>query len=263
MVLSQANNILQTEVQKSNNSILAKNMSLTSTLGFDSNFYADEFDSNQNLNAQFLLGYKLSPEYTLQLRLSYNKGVTGAREALMEDSRLTLMKMPIVLIKDTLILAPGVSAIIPLNRLSTEDSKLRTALEVNPALVLNITKTISLTYLPRLRKNFHEFTTNNKGEQLTDFSMINIALLSWSATERVGFTAGLFYVESWQYDSIQNAPSYLSLLETSYMVDPRNNLALGLSTQGQVVNNEVGEDETITFYDRNRSSLYLNYNHIF
>lgn len=263
ILFAQANNILQTDVGNSSSSFLPKDMTLSTSLGFDSNLYTDKYDSFQNINAQALIGYKLNDEYSLQLRLAYDKGITGARESLMQDSRLTVMKKPITLIKDTLILAPSISGIIPINKLSTEDSRLKTALEVNSALVLNITKYLSFTYIPRVRKNFHEFTTNNNGEQLTDFSLINIALLSWSVAEKISLTTGLFYVEAWQYDSIRRAPVYLSLIEAGYMLDRKNNLAIGLSTEGQVIDNERAEDETISFYDQNKSSLYINYNHIF
>lgn len=257
------NNAVLTGIASPEGSGIFKNFSLRTVIGYESNFYESQFDNSQGATLEAFLGYKINEGYRMQLFISGEKGFTQGRQEITRDSRLSIIGKTYSLIKDRLVLIPSIIGVIPTSESSKDDNSLQTALELSPIFSLTINKFLNFTYIPRFRKNVHEFETNSKGEFSTDYSLLHFMFLSWAISDKLSFNPGLIYVNSWGYDNNKKADAYLSLLELSYSVDPKNVLSLGVRNSGELVDNERGKDQELTFLNEETSVAYLNYSYQF
>jgi hypothetical protein len=157
----------------------------------------------------------------------------------------------------------GIIGIIPKSERSVKRNRLNTAFEISPTLVFDMSKYVTgltLIYIPRVRKNFHEFETDINGENLTDYSMINIAVASYSVSEKISVASTLVYVTSRTYIGTANAPGYLTAQDITYTFSRKYSASLGIETGGQVRALERGENENIKIYDADTTQFYAGFN---
>lgn len=231
-----------------NSSLLKKvlsNFSLRANLEYVTDFLEDSSISKYKGSSwQLFLTYKLNEDYSIRAFYFGDKKFSQGRDEISNDTRVSLIKKAFNL-TENLKYSPSISFVIPTGDNSNLRDKLTTALEINTNLSYSITDALSLSYNPRLRKNFHEYTINRVGTSLTDYSIVHFLFSSYSFTEKLSFNPGVLYSNAWNYNSRKIDDTYLSILDLTYALDKSTNVSIGTRTGGSVSRNEKGEDKTI------------------
>ena len=238
---------------------LFKDLTLRANIGYESNFQKqDSYDRSSGFVAEGYITYRINDDYRAQLFISGEKNFTGGRQEITRDSRLSLIGKTYPLYKQALTLTPSIIGVIPTSETSRDTDKLRTAIELSPSFNYKTNNYITLSYIPRFKKNFHEFETNRNGDVLTDYSVLHFMFASYSFTEKFSFNPGLIYVNAWNYNGRRVEDSYLAIMGLSYAYDTTTSFTVGVRTDGSVVENERGANENVEFYNRDRSIGYIN-----
>lgn len=239
--LSSINTSLKTSSLKK----ILSNFSLRANLEYVSDFQEDtSLDKYYGISWQAFLTYKINENYSLRAFYFGDKELTQGRQEISNDTRVSLIGKNYDL-TDHLKLRPSVSFVIPTGNTSNLRDQLTTALEVNSNFSLKLNEFFNISYNPRLRKNFHEYTTNREGNTLTDYSIMHFLFFSYSFAEKFSFNPGMLYINAWNYNSRKINDTYLTILDLTYALDKKTNISVGTRTSGSVVNNEQGKDQTV------------------
>ena len=252
-------NLTTAPLTNRNRTGIFKDFTLRANIGYESNFEKqDSYDKSSGFIAEGYITYRINDDYRTQLFISGEKNFTGGRQEITRDSRLSLIGKTYSLYKQALTFTPSIIGVIPTSETSKDTDKLRTAIELSPSFNYRTNNYITLSYIPRFKKNFHEFETNRNGVTLTDYSVLHFMFASFNFTEKFSFNPGLIYVNAWNYNGRRVADSYLAILGLSYAYDTTTSFTVGVRTDGTVVDKERGRNENVEFYNTDRSIGYIN-----
>lgn len=204
------------------------------------------------------VAYRLSSEYTTRVWLNATKDMSKSYETTINDTRLTLIKNPISISKK-LMMIPSASLILPTSENSKRNQDMIAGIELNPAFAYTVNNKISLSYLPRIQKNFHEYTTSRTGAVNTEYRLIQFMGASYAFDDKFSFNPLVIYVDTWSYRGTQRTPSYLTILDFGYRYSGNLSFSVGASTGGSILDRENGPDQTLELYDANVANYYINF----
>jgi hypothetical protein len=210
----------------------------------------------------FGLGYKISAIDSLSLSNTMSKDLENKYEESFYDSRLTYTRSKLVNYKNMTINL-GLIGVIPVSDKSVKRDRLTTAIEVSPTSIFDMAAYVpglTFIYIPRIRKNFHEFKTDINGGNLNEYSMINILVGQFSFNEKISFSSTIVYVLSRSYTESNNDSAYLTSQDLSYSFNQTYSANVGIETGGQIRQLERGQDENIKFFDKDTTAFYAGFN---
>jgi hypothetical protein len=226
--------------------------------------FKETSDESKYVGSQLNLGvgYRFSPVDSIFLNNTMFKDLENNYEESFLDSRLTYTRAGIYKNKNMTVNL-GFIGIIPVSERSTKRDRLTTALEVSPTAIFDMAAYIpglTLIYIPRVRKNFHEFRTDINGGNLTEYSMLNILVGSFAVNDSISLSSTLVYVLSTEYTGTNNNPAYLTAQDITYSFNRTYSASLGIETGGQVRALERGQDENIKIFDADTTQFYAGFN---
>lgn len=210
----------------------------------------------------FGVGYRLSSRDSLFLNSTMFKELDNNYDESFFDSRLTFTRAGVLKYKNMTV-NMGLIGIVPVSERSIKRDRLRTAFEISPTAIFDMSATLpglTLIYIPRVRKNFHEFETDINGRNLTEYSMLNILVGSYAVNEKISISSTLVYVLSRSYVGSNNDPSYFTAQDITYAFNRTYSASVGIETGGQVRALERGEDENIEIFNADTTQFYAGFN---
>lgn len=201
--------------------------------------------------------YQLTRNYAVQGTIWFDKGLTGGQENLVRDTRVGIAKTPTKLGKG-LLLAPNITATLPTSEFSRRNLRLNAGLEFNPTIIYQPNSLTTVFYTPRMRANFHEFTTTETDRVNTQYQFTQLAGVSYSLSNKWTITPIILFTERWSYEGTQIDPTYLTILEMRYQIDRQKYVSFGTLTGGALYDAEVGPDQTIEVFEENSTNIYAN-----
>jgi len=254
---SQSSNKTQSQLNLADNAAFAStspfSAMIDSTFSTDTKEFGDDkVSGNQTL---IFLNYRLNSEYTGRLFFSVDKQLSNGYETIIGDTRVRIAKRGIKL-SDKATLLPSASLVLPTSEKSKRNEEKIAGLELNLGVNYQLSNSLSVFYLPRVIKNFHEYETSRTNSVNVDYSIMQILSLGYRYNDKWSFTPTVLYFNSWAYGGTQRDPSYISILELGYLHSRSLQLAVGTMTGGALVNLENAPDKSFELYDKNTSSLY-------
>lgn len=148
--------------------------------------------------------------------------------------------------------------ILPTNEVSRKRDHLNFSIEINPNFSYKLTDKLSFYYIPRMIKNFHEYETSETNSVLPEYKIIQFYNLNYQITDKWGFSPTFIYVDTWSYLGTERDDEWGLDFLTTYEMNKRINIGLGLASSGDFARKEKGPDSTVQIYDKNSSTIYLN-----
>ncbi len=223
--------------------------------------FSDETKSTSGEMA-FSLMYKINDSYGAKISASASKDLSDSYEQELGDIKVSLSHKALSL-TEKLKLSPSVAVGLP----TSKDSKLLYeqygTLDLRAGLSYGITDTITASYGPMVRKYFNKYTTSKDGTLLDSYRVYHSTALSFSVTEKFSITPSLVYINVWAYTGTRHNDKAGTSLDLSYSVSESLSASVGTSTRGSIYATEKGPDKSITIYDKNKSSFYMNVGIVF
>ena len=208
---------------------------------------------------EIALGYQTDAENSFSLNVPFEKELSGAYEARFQlDTRLSHTRADLYQYKN-LNLSFKSSLVYPTTEISKLEREMVAGFELSPIFSFDLNKYatgLGFIYIPRYRKDFHKYTVDRSGNQISEQSFLHIFVLNYNFWEKYTFQSALVYVNSWRYDGAQGFDSYLTVQELSAQITPKLGLTLGLETAAALVNPERGESNGIQIFDKEVSQVY-------
>lgn len=242
---------------QANLAVNSKKLTTTFNITTTTDSQSDLEEKSLSTDIWIFVAYRLSSEYTGRIWINTTKDMADSYETTINDTRLTLIKKPIAL-NDKLTLIPSASLVLPTSEVSKRNQDMIAGVELNPALAYSLNKKVSFSYLPRMQKNFHEYTTSRTNAVNTEYRLIQFIGASYAFNEKFSFNPLLIYVNSWSYRGTRRDPSYLSILDLSYNYQKDLSFSVGATTGGSMLDRENGPDQTIEVFDENVANYYVN-----
>lgn len=205
--------------------------------------------------------YAINSKYTALMNLWFDKGLSQGFEERLNDIRVGAFRNPLKYGK--LLVIPNVIATIPASENSKRNQDMIVGLEFNPNLVYLQNDLLNFFFTPRIRRNFHQFTTSRSDQVNVEYSFMGIGGFSYNVTDRFSFQPAVIYIQNRTYTGTNRDPSYLTILEGRYQIDSKSYALFGTTTGGSIYSTEMGPDQNIELFDENTSSIYANYGFLF
>lgn len=219
-------------------------------------------DKGYNTQLWYFLRYKINSTYSARLWVDITKDFADSFEEKLNDTRLTLIHSPLSIIEKVKMI-PSVSVVLPTSEASKRNQEMIMGVELNPTLAYKATDKLSFSYLPRLVKNFHEYTTTRDNKTNTEYKIIQFYSMNYSITDKWYFGPTLIYSTSWSYSGRRRNPAYLSVLETGYSILDNLTVATGIQQGGTIFDQQNGPDNNIEIFDENATTYYGNFKFTF
>lgn len=228
-------------------------------VNFETN--GQELNSDQkNLNSTnwLFLYYKINNDFRTRMWLSYSKSLSQNYEESFNDTRITTYYKTLN-ITDKLTFTPSVGAVIPTSERSSRRDGLHLGVELSPSFGYMVNEKFRVSYLPRVIKNFHEFTTSENNRVNVEYGLLQFLSMSYSFSDKIYLAPTLIYSDRWTYLGTQRDPAYVTLVELGYRYSRDLSFAIGTSTGGSVSVRENGPDQNIEIFNNNRTSYYAKF----
>jgi hypothetical protein len=226
-------------------------------LGFSTDMRRfEDKDKAASTLAQITLRYQGDAKNRFTLMTGGEKGLTQGREERLQNARFSYTRVGAGK-WGKLIYNQTFTGVYPLNKDAKVRDEMLGAFEISPTFIYPADK-LTLVYIPRVTRNFHKFETSRANTVNTEYSFMQIFVMSYQLSDKWSLSPTLLYIDSWSYQGTQRDDGYLSLLEANYQWDRTTTLVMGLMNGGSVVANQVGQDQTIELYDENTSTVYGN-----
>lgn len=237
-------------------------LSGSAELGFSTDFKGWD-DERKTSGSQVFLRprFRINNQYTALLNASFEKGMSQGYQERLGDIRVGVVKRPAIYGK--LLVIPNMIATLPTSEMSKRNQDLIMGLEINPNMVYQQSSLLSFFFTPRLRKNFHEYTTTRDDKVNTEYSLTAIGGFLYALTDRFSLQPALIYVQNRSYQGTDRDPNYLVALEGRYQINKNSYALLGTTNGGSIYGAEQGPDSQIEIFDKNTSSFYANYGILF
>lgn len=207
----------------------------------------------------YFLTYKINSEYSARLWVDIAKDLATSYEDKLNDTRITLSKKGWE-IGGGVKFSPSASIVLPTSEASKRNEELNAGVEINPSFGYKMLDgKLSLSYLPRFVKNFHEYTTSRTNKTNTEYKSVQFYSAKYAVTDKLTTGATLIYSNTWSYEGTRRSPSYLSILEVGYELSESFSVATGIMQGGSIVDRENGPDGEIELYDENTTTFYGNF----
>jgi hypothetical protein len=215
-------------------------------------------DKGYDTQLWYFLTYKINDTYKARLWIDITKDFTDSYEEKIKDTKITLSRKGWAL-TEKLKLSPSVTSVIPTSEKSKRNEELQLGIQVNPSLSYKLTESVSLSYLPRMIKNFHAYETSRTNKTNTEYKLVQFYSVGYSFAEKWSVSTLLIHSNTWSYKGTRRDPSYMTNLELSYDVNESLSLATGTIQGGSILDRENGPDKNISLYDENETTLYGNF----
>jgi len=214
---------LKQEPKANNNKKLNASLSIGAETDFNE---VSNQDKEYATSLGLKLGYQLNSEYKLSLSLEADKDLSDSYEEKLQstDAKVSFSKSPIMLTKD-LILAPSIGYIYPTTKKSKVRDGMLSAVEFNSAFVYQLSSAVSVTYMPRVRRYFHEYTTSRQNKSLSEYKGIQYFILDYNITDKIVFEPAFIYSKAWSYSGRQKDDSYMVAFELDYLYNEKTTIA--------------------------------------
>ena len=145
---------------------------------------------------------------------------------------------------------------IPMSKDSRDAAQKYTGVSVVPVFMVTMTPAVLFIYQPNFSKNFNKYQENESGNKLTEYSISQTAMLSWSINDNIYFQPTFVYRNSWSYGGQQRDPSYAFAAEAGYSISQAFTVAAGWTNEEQIRRLDVGPDTEFKAFDNNTSTFY-------
>ncbi|MEZ4871798.1 MAG: hypothetical protein R2827_06030 [Bdellovibrionales bacterium] len=234
----------------------ASRFGLSSSLEYRSNLYGDgEFEKATHLGFDITSTYKISKNFITSARAAISKDLVGPGDVSLSNLRLRVSQSayPVGL---NFKMSPRISLYMPTNEVSRQDKRYFGGLAAGllfvsekPVIGLDIQYGLSL------KKDFHEFETDNLNQELVEWGLTN------------GLTFGMPFGDRWRIEvsgSYQSVQTYRGTLKSlfildeslSYNINEKMSLVFGHTNEGNAFQYD-GVTNNIGVYDEKTSTLYM------
>ncbi len=215
-------------------------------------------DKTYNSQIWYFLSYKINENYTARLWLDIAKDLSESYEEKLNNTRLSLMHKGYQ-ISERLKFIPSASLVLPTSEMSKRNEEMNLGIELNPAFAFKVNDKLSLSYLPRLAKNFHEYKVSRTNNINTEYKLLQFLSANYSLTDSIYTSASLIYANTWSYYGTRRDPSYVTFWELGYSINKQMTVAMGTLTGGSIFDRQKGPDENIKIYDEHATNFYGNF----
>jgi hypothetical protein len=212
-------------------------------------------EKTANVGTWIFLKYKVNSEYSTRLWIDIEKDLAKSYKTNLKDTKFTVSKKAYKL-NDKLRLSPSATIIMPTSEKSQRTNHLIFGLEMNASFSYKLNDKVSLSYLPRFAKNFHQYKTSDNNAVLTEYKSVQFYTASYAFKESWSFDPAVIYVNTWSYEGTRRDPSFLTVLEVGHQYTKDLSFAMGSLTGGSVLQKDQGPDESIEVYDKNDATFY-------
>lgn len=216
------------------------------------------YNSEFEITPRFVLGSDI-----LSLRFQFEKELSQGRNSSLGNTTLGWSRANLWSNND-LSLSTSVSVVLPTSKKSSILDGLYNTLEFSMVFKYLVLDNFSLTYIPRISKNFHRYTTSFLNEKNNvNYRVLQILSGDYQLTDKLNAGVTLIYVDSWSYYGTQRDDSYLTISQASYNLNSQISVALGVMTGGAVYNTQRGPDQRVELFDQNTSSYFTSLEYVF
>lgn len=215
----------------------------------------DDDAKSYDAETEVILGYALNDTNKLSIYTGFDKQINQARTESIKNTKLRWLRSRIIS-NDLMSFSLMSVVILPTNEDSRRRDELNFALELNPSLVFPVTDSLTLTYLPRVVKNFHKFETSKTDSVLVEYQLVQFFVASYQVTDQWYIEPTLVYQDAISYQGTERDDQFLAQIETGYALSSNLSLAVGIANSGKIINNEAGPNESIEILNEKNSTIY-------
>lgn len=212
-------------------------------------------EKTANVGTWIFLKYKVNSEYSTRLWVDIEKDLAKTYKTTLKDTKFTVSKKGTKLTKK-LSLSPSATIIMPTSEKSQRTDHLIFGLQLNASFSYKLNDLVSLSYLPRFEKSFHQYKTSDNNKVLTEYKSVQFFVLGYALADKWSFDPAVIYVNTWSYQGTRRDPSFLTQLELGHQYTKNLSFAMGTLTGGSVLQKDQGPDESIEVYDKNDATFY-------
>lgn len=213
----------------------------------DSKVYGSEFE--------LITDYAITSKDSISIRGVFSKGLSQGREEVLGNTNVSWNRAGLFA-TEKYNLSLSSTIILPTSKASRDIEFLNFRLQTSLISSYKFNDKFSATYILRGARNFHEYRTTRDGRNNAEYFLTQIGFLGYQLTDKLSLGQLLIYNNNWSYFGTRRDPSYISISQVNYVLNPSMNLTMGIVTGGSVFNTQMGPDQEIEFFDRNTSSYF-------
>jgi hypothetical protein len=238
------------------------------SVGQSTNLYErSAIEAQASTSAELVVNYKISGPHLIRAYLGGSQMQTQGKETKLKDGYVAWVNDTFWLQNKTTIIGQHIRLIVP----SSKESRLRderlTGVTLAPIAVLNLTPLgltgVMLAYQPAATKNFHKYQQNRAFKTNNEYTLAQLFRIAWSFTDNAYIMSDFIYRNAWSYGGIRKDDSSTYNLEIGRTFKGNLNWGVGVSTDATVRNFENGTDESISLFNKNKSSVYTDLTYLF
>ena len=214
-------------------------------------------DGDKSYSSQMLyfLYYRPNSTYNIRFFTSFGKDLASNYKDTLGDSRVTLSHKAFTL-SERLRFTPSGTVVLPTSEESKRNQELNFGIELNPSFTFLMNDFVYFAYIPRVGKNFHEYTTSRTDEVNVEYRLVQIAVANYSFIDRWYAEYSFVHSQSWAYTGTRRNPSYMSSIELGHNFSKQLVLAAGLVQGGSLIDRANGPNQTVQLFDENETTYY-------
>ncbi len=214
----------------------------------------DDSDFSATYELDALPNYKLNSQYSVLGYIGGVKDLNGLYESRINDAFIGLRRSFGMTFIDLV-------ADVPLSEISTKRDEKEFGLRLRLNNVFIFKQKIQLFIRNSISKNFHKFKFNKKNKALVSFAISNLADINYQMNEKFFIGATINFANGFKYNNNNKDTAFATWLSAGYNINPQQTIRTGVTNSGTIQNLEAAPDTNISFFEKDDSSVFLEYSH--
>jgi hypothetical protein len=256
-------NAATTLARESNNKVFG-----AVSVGHSSNLYErTAVEAEASTSADLVLNYKISGPHLIRSYLAGSQRQTKGKETRLKDGYVAWVNDRFWFQNKTTTIGQHIRMIVPASKESRLRDERLTGVTVAPIAIINLTPMgltgVMLAYQPAATKNFHKYEQNRIFQTNNEYSLNQLIRIAWNFTDTSYLMSDFIYRNSWSYGGVRKDDSSTYNIEVGRTFKGNLNWGVGVTTDATIRNFENGTDESISLFNKNKSSVYTDLTYLF
>jgi hypothetical protein len=225
------------------------------------------YDHKAMTSASLLTNYRLSNGHMIRGSISGYQEQNKGQETKLNDANLGWVNNGFWYKGNGVYVGQQMRAVLPSSKESSVRDEKHIGVSMNPLLIANLAPlgltSVTFIYLPQFTKNFNKYEQNRAYQNNVEYTISQIAAVSWSITDKWFLEPSVVYGQRWSYGGIKRDDTYSVGAELSYRLNSFLGVIVGFSNAGAITNLEQGNDQTFEIFNNRTASMYTGLNYVF
>lgn len=244
------------EATENSDTEIESNWSGSLSLGYDSNFFSSsDYRSSRAISTHGSLYYSIADNYSLYASTGGYRTLQRAEGFYSTDTVVGLSRSSLFTFGETGKVSISGQFSLPTSE-SSQDAHLNTAFRIQTPISFKLAD-VGITVAPRIRKNFHEYTTSPSGNVNTSWGLSLLLAANYSYGD-VFFSASALGGTTVNYNNRwADGYSYGGSLSSGYNLSDALSISLTLATSGLYTDAAQGTLGSFDLFDDAKATYSL------